>query len=164
MRHKLGLLAVVVASMLLLLPITAQAQSTDVMPPPGPHGEQCSVDIFNFHGLNNNIHPGEIGLTTTLGCNFTLFALVGHQWLLAPAPLGGWQSINETYAQKGKQNVIAISMTSWYKCGAIDTWESNHLSSKASWDMNFSTNFNTYGAHSTEHWTKCYFPYIVSFN
>jgi hypothetical protein len=159
MKGKLLFLAVVASALFVLLPATAQA----TMPGPGPHGEQCSVDTFAFYGLDNTIHPGEIGFKTVLGCNSPA-TLIGHQWLLNANGNGGWNSINETYAQKGKSNVLALTMFSWYHCGAVDSSATNLLQSKASWDMNFNTGFNTYGDHATNHWSKCYFPTLVSFN
>lgn len=168
---KLVFMAVLAAvAAFALLPAGAQAKTVPgpihaSLPGPGPGGDACEVDQFTFYGVDNNIHPGEIGLVSVLGCNAAA-TLVAHQWLLEYDGNGGWMSMNETYAQHSYSNRLAISTTTWYKCDVIASTASNYIQAKASWDMNFNTpaGYNTYGDYSTNHWTKCWFPTVVSLN
>lgn len=95
----------------------------------------CTPDDTTFYGLDNTKHPGEIGFTTSIGCNKQTTIAVGS--CIFHQAFGNWVQNLYGCADKGpKSNVIAFTHTLWFSCaGGITNTDSTTYRGESSYNV-----------------------------
>lgn len=94
----------------------------------------CTADETTFWGLDNTIHPGEIGFQTSIGCNKPANIAVGS--CIEHLIFGNWVENLYGCADKSRNSVLALTHTLWFSCaGGITETDSTTYRGHSSYNV-----------------------------